>query len=103
MDPAYLVVKNAVAGDAYRRALDAVNAQLPGGTPANPPGGPYIVNGHIDNAEPLRLVDPSLTNLSFLAVDSLANANFVAGALVQAVHGSLHVWVVEAKTGAFLR
>jgi len=88
--------------EAYRTALDEVNHQL-GGTDMRPEGGGYVVNGAADNTEPLRFVDPTLQNVTFLVVDSLEKAHQSADLLNVITNGKLHAWVLDAKEPAVLR
>jgi hypothetical protein len=100
LDPSYIVVNfNGHVPSNYRTLLDKANCDIGGTVPII--GGPHVVGAaSVLTEEPLRFVDPTSNNLSFLQVNNRENADHVAGALMVA---GLSTWVLETKSPATYR
>jgi hypothetical protein len=96
MDPSYFIVDfRGNPPTEYRLWLDEVNHFIGGSAP-----NPSSHNVGINSDERITFMDPALTDISFLQVDSKANADHVA--VILRGHG-LHTWLMESKTPVLWR
>jgi hypothetical protein len=96
MDPSYIIIHfQEIPPAGYRGWLDEANHFIGGSAPRQ-----HAFNVGVNNNERITFVDPTLSNISFLQVDSRANADYVSGLLRG---NGLHSWVMESKTPALWR